>query len=1618
MKNFFKNLKKGLKAITEKDEHHEEFLEIFGAQNNDELFHHLSQIDTTTNVCAKKLGKSKILVKPGGGGAWTCKDCEKDSTCIICNECYEKSKDKHKNHRIFFKSSVSGCCDCGDPDAWYRYYNSRDQEGFCTDHSGIITSDLEIKNQIYKTFTEQEIQSINSVLYKLFTKLGVMIQQYGQNKDMDSLIYICQTMEYFKDLGSRNFPLLTIIVDFMSQNFPVDTDHNCYIFNAKELDMKREVSNELHLCKCTIFHNMIRVWDKNFDSKVKIDNILYSFLKSYKFKFLFGFSYMASFDTVMMNESEYLRKFYIQCAIEELCCKIVESHDFVEGLFDRLHKLTIGYLETNDYSTLFSVVFEFYMNIFYIMKTKSSALLSKNHKILKQLVDILCLVQNGIRFKIAHQFEYEGFQDNFITTECYFLNLFSLLVTNFDFSELEKADEVLFYIIDKLRDKTAYRQLEEGEYSFHIVLNRVLGIYLNRYAFALSVALEIDIVMAIKQLINKYYNHMTTNNENKISLPTLLYDLISGTIKFIGFINSIQAKYWVYYGENMLYYHNLYYTIEIFHLSDFSLLKIILSQDIGNSILSIQNYIGLTNTNGFYSNFIGELCSLKLPEIDIKETTMFTKNLEILVTLICNDNYMFDLLGHSYERFKSNKNTDPLIHKIIEKEGNNFIESVRKRIIHIIISQQNNIYFSEIIKLLPFYVKDILTSEQIEELISPLCDKVSVKNKPISFRLKKEYLRYIDLFYIIDPVKKTSAERYLMENASDEVSLTNTPDIASLLILRNLYSTFKTNLYTNSTNIEFIITLVVFLLKQVYASGYILVLMKLLNIFVSELSRNGYLIKHDTLIKNEEFLESLSKGKYLDQNLQNACNYLYKQISIVFKLIENGAVGDNTIDKTQLDEHKQKAKDNQERLKKLMKDKSTQFKKTLHIDTERINVENVVLPMQEEPPEKCYNCVICKADVSSKDFFNEPFGRIGAFANSTFIYHSKIQTLKREFEKMCKKDFMLLDDNKVFTSEEQNILRELLLTFKRNKPELKKSFRYISCNHVVHFKCYSSYMPKLIISGNHTKDIQFICPLCRTMSNNLIPLIDFQALIRHEYTNFFLKGVTFEELFKYYDQLNDESCLLNDIYDTYNIDVPNNNVIHALSHFIEKIVTIQSRSSFLLNDMKDDGNNEKFYEAMKNIFINSLYLTDILRHENYDVTLDILKDYLLSLRLLIKTKHFPAKLFFTKMLDIHKYRKSGFITNEKLIYNIENDKVSSVLFENIFLIILLLDESEFDYFHIVFKHFVPLIMIQFFIIQFHTSFSMKVEKETFEKKFSIDNFFFMLNSPQFAQPIKKHLNFYLRKLALLKNIFKDNKRIKDNFSDIDSEFSYYCEALNFGPDYKVTDLIQHDDSFYPTFWSIKEDNKSLLIILFTEYYKNKLKLLTSSDDGKDIPNNYLDFEIINNDHVTINPSLLLLTNELSNSFISLPRTLLELSQSYHRMACPNCKTCPTYAILCLSCGEKICYMDICCKNLGKKKNLFEYIYHNKICGGGEGVYLHIYNGEVTYALLDHFVLTKINLYQNRFGESVKSRSISDDYVLNQDVLKGLLADYKNLNYCKYFKINHPIVAPGEEDEDS
>ena len=96
---------------------------LFDSQDPDAVIRRIWDDDLTLGVCAKVLKYGDV--------AWKCEDCELDPTCIICLDCFNNSD--HEGHRTWLKTNVSGCCDCGDPEAW-------DMKGACDTHKGIDSS--------------------------------------------------------------------------------------------------------------------------------------------------------------------------------------------------------------------------------------------------------------------------------------------------------------------------------------------------------------------------------------------------------------------------------------------------------------------------------------------------------------------------------------------------------------------------------------------------------------------------------------------------------------------------------------------------------------------------------------------------------------------------------------------------------------------------------------------------------------------------------------------------------------------------------------------------------------------------------------------------------------------------------------------------------------------------------------------------------------------------------------------------------------------------------------------------------------------------------------------------------------------------------------------------------------------------------------------------------------------------------------------------------------------------------------------------------------------------------------------------------------------------------------
>ncbi|KAF2727254.1 hypothetical protein EJ04DRAFT_479322 [Polyplosphaeria fusca] len=79
-------------------------------------------------------GKPCGHIFKSGEATYRCKTCTADDTCVLCARCFDASD--HEGHQVYVSVSPgnSGCCDCGDDEAWLRPLN-------CNIHSSTSAPD-------------------------------------------------------------------------------------------------------------------------------------------------------------------------------------------------------------------------------------------------------------------------------------------------------------------------------------------------------------------------------------------------------------------------------------------------------------------------------------------------------------------------------------------------------------------------------------------------------------------------------------------------------------------------------------------------------------------------------------------------------------------------------------------------------------------------------------------------------------------------------------------------------------------------------------------------------------------------------------------------------------------------------------------------------------------------------------------------------------------------------------------------------------------------------------------------------------------------------------------------------------------------------------------------------------------------------------------------------------------------------------------------------------------------------------------------------------------------------------------------------------------------------------
>ena len=365
-------------------------LTIFEEQNKENLKKKLKKLNQNfNNICAH------AIVDEGG---WKCRDCEKEETSIICQQCWSLIKDKHIDHNILYDTDVNGICDCGDS-------NILNEKDFCPNHQGLLKNEDDIETYINKCFDEKIINSFKENLDTLFKKFGLYILYYIENKiENEDEDFFDNIDKFLKSIAifSDNNALILVISELLLKNYKYETKtkHICFKINGNdEYEIIKEETE--HECFCPFICLLMSCW------KNKNTDILYSLVINYKLKKVMGILYFLLY----LRFQKYLIKdFYemsVQYISEDVSNTTIKINGLFEYYFDGLYEISSYFLDKNknynginiplmskikDYDLLYNFWNRSLDDNVYLFKPISVEILGKKEYIYIKLIDILYLL--------------------------------------------------------------------------------------------------------------------------------------------------------------------------------------------------------------------------------------------------------------------------------------------------------------------------------------------------------------------------------------------------------------------------------------------------------------------------------------------------------------------------------------------------------------------------------------------------------------------------------------------------------------------------------------------------------------------------------------------------------------------------------------------------------------------------------------------------------------------------------------------------------------------------------------------------------------------------------------------------------------------------------------------------------------------------------------------------------------------------------------------------------------------------------------------------------------------------------------------------------------------------
>ncbi|CAD7090025.1 unnamed protein product [Hermetia illucens] len=194
-------------------------------------------------------------------------------------------------------------------------------------------------------------------------------------------------------------------------------------------------------------------------------------------------------------------------------------------------------------------------------------------------------------------------------------------------------------------------------------------------------------------------------------------------------------------------------------------------------------------------------------------------------------------------------------------------------------------------------------------------------------------------------------------------------------------------------------------------------------------------------------------------------------------------------------EKEERSKRAKERQQKLMQDFANKQKQFMEMASEDMDCcDDEEEDEFEQPREKEYDCIICNRTSASTE--SNPIGLVVLVESSGVLGHRR-KTGERLPLALCNEDQEKLDRESRLATDFNRRTELLSLKFGEESWYLSNNMAYEtgvhvqSCGHHVHLTCLDAYLNSLYPQQRqnlHVERGEFYCPVCRQLSNSVLPL--------------------------------------------------------------------------------------------------------------------------------------------------------------------------------------------------------------------------------------------------------------------------------------------------------------------------------------------------------------------------------------------------------------------------------------------------------------------------------------------------------------------------------------------------